>query len=497
MPDRFERQRLEVLRTLDILDRPAEAEFDAIVEATRRMFGWKIVLVSLVDADRQWFMARQGLCETQTNRDIAFCSHAVAANDLLIVRDTMLDPRFAANPLVLGPPFVRAYMGMPVRAAKRPGEPKLPLGTLCVIDDSPRDPTPDQIAMLRQMATLVETLFELRVATREAVTAALERQESLIGIDRMQRQLQQAERMANIGSWRLDLRGDAVEWSDQTYAIHGLTPADGEALATALDFYPPHDRALLEAALANCIATGEAYDLELEFVTARGEQRRVRAMGEAEHAPGGERIAIVGVIQDITDRYRLEQSLLETAQTDELTQVASRRGLNRHLDAAIEQARRDDTPLAVALLDLDRFKDVNDRFGHARGDEVLRVVAGRLRSATYLEDCFVARLGGDEFVLLLRGDDARANLVGLLRRLLFDLRYGIGHGEDRIMVSATIGVCGLDARHVTRSALLEAADQALYRAKRIKRGTAAIADRAKMVVAADAPASLRLAAGAR
>ena len=497
MPDRFERQRLEVLRTLDILDRPAEAEFDAIVEATRRMFGWKIVLVSLVDADRQWFMARQGLCETQTDRDIAFCSHAVAANDLLIVRDTTLDPRFAHNPLVLGPPFVRAYMGMPVRAAKRPGEPKLPLGTLCVIDDSPRDPTPDQIATLRQMATLVETLFELRVATQEAVMAALERQEALIGVDRMQRQLQQAERMANIGSWRLDLRGDAVEWSDQTYTIHGLTPADGEALATALDFYPAHDRAKLETALAHCIATGEAYDLELEFVTARGEQRRVRAMGEAEYAACGERVAIVGVIQDVTERYRLEQSLLETAQTDELTQIASRRGLNRHLDAAIECARRDGTPLAVALLDLDRFKDVNDRFGHARGDEVLRVVAGRLRSATYLEDCFVARLGGDEFVLMLRGDDARDNLIAVLRRLLGDLRYGIGEGEDRITVSATIGVCGLDHHHATRSTLLEAADQALYRAKRIKRGTAAIADRAEMIAAPDAPAPLRLAVGVR
>jgi diguanylate cyclase (GGDEF)-like protein len=199
----------------------------------------------------------------------------------------------------------------------------------------------------------------------------------------------------------------------------------------------------------------------------------------------------------VTERYRLEQSLLETAQTDELTQVASRRGLNRHLDAAIECARRDATPLAVALLDLDRFKDVNDRFGHARGDEVLRVVAGRLRSATYLEDCFVARLGGDEFVLMLRGDDARHNLIAVLRRLLGDLRYGIGEGEDRITVSATIGVCGLDHRHATRSTLLEAADQALYRAKRIKRGTAAIADRAEMITATDAPPPLRLATGGR
>ena len=93
-PVRLERDRLTILHGLDILDTPPEREFDSIVAAAQALLGCKIALVSLVDRDRQWFKARYGLAATETPRELAFCAHAAAADDTLVVLDTTRDRRF-------------------------------------------------------------------------------------------------------------------------------------------------------------------------------------------------------------------------------------------------------------------------------------------------------------------------------------------------------------------------------------------------------------------
>jgi diguanylate cyclase (GGDEF)-like protein len=482
-----EAERIAILEHLGLLDTPPEREFDTIVKMASHLLGCKIALVSLVDRDRQWFKAKTGLDVPQTPREVAFCAHAVAANDALVVPDAKADKRFAQNPLVTGAPGVRFYAGVPLRAAQKEGE-ALPMGTLCVIDDKPRSFGPKELELLNDLGQLAEALMETRCATADALRLAEERGEALRKLDRTNRKLRQAERMANVGSWRLRLDDNQAEWSEQTYAIHGVPVGDGTPLATAMEFYPMASRKIIEAALHRSISTGAPFDFESDFLTAQGQMRRVRSMAELE-LEEGKPVALIGVLHDITERYQMEQALRRTANTDALTGLASRGHFNHHLDERLAQPSRRDEPLALLLIDLDNFKTVNDRFGHAAGDDLLRLMASRMQ-APWLQGSFAARLGGDEFVLMVSDTKLLADLPGLMQRLLQDLRHTVSNTVESVHVSATIGACWLDEEDESRSDLLHRADTALYEAKRVQRGTAKIDGLGRLIM----PKAIRLSA---
>ncbi len=109
------------------------AELDDIVELLAMICNVPIALVSIVDGERQWFQAKVGLQADETHRDVSFCGHAIMGTDLFVVEDATLDPRFASNPLVTGPPQIRFYAGIPLRIAGGHA-----IGTLCAIDTQPR-----------------------------------------------------------------------------------------------------------------------------------------------------------------------------------------------------------------------------------------------------------------------------------------------------------------------------------------------------------------------
>ncbi|WNH49610.1 GAF domain-containing protein [Stenotrophomonas aracearum] len=123
----IEAERLSTLNSLRILDSDPEPFFDALTQAARTMTGMPIALISLVDGDRQWFKSETGLSGVQEPpRAISFCTWAVQSDVLFEVEDAIENPRFANNPLVVGPPFVRHYVGAPISAK---GE---SVGTLCL-----------------------------------------------------------------------------------------------------------------------------------------------------------------------------------------------------------------------------------------------------------------------------------------------------------------------------------------------------------------------------
>ena len=163
--DALESARLEALFALKVLDTPAEKIFDDLVEAAALALDAKIALVSLVDADRQWFKARCGLDARETGRDIAFCAYAIEQSEPFVVLNAAQDPRFAANPLVTGAPHIRFYAGAPLVT---PGGHAV--GTLCVIDDEPRFAVGDkELSVLTAFANLVtERLLARVVADRAA-----------------------------------------------------------------------------------------------------------------------------------------------------------------------------------------------------------------------------------------------------------------------------------------------------------------------------------------
>lgn len=149
-----ETPRLKALRALNILDTPIEKRFEAAVRITKSLFNVPIVAISLVDKDRQWFKASEGLDVRETPRSISFCGHAILADDVYVVEDASKDERFCDNPLVTEDPHIRFYAGYPIRAAG--GE---KLGTLCLIDKAPRPFDAKDAQNLIDMASVVEALL--------------------------------------------------------------------------------------------------------------------------------------------------------------------------------------------------------------------------------------------------------------------------------------------------------------------------------------------------
>ncbi len=146
-----ESQRLKTLRDLRLLDTPPEERFDRVTRLAKQLFSTQIALVSLVDADRQWFKSRQGLDAEETTRDISFCGHAIISDKPLIVSDAATDPRFSDNPLVSGNPNIRFYAGYPLAAPDGSR-----VGTLCLIDSEPKQITAEQENLLGELARMVE-----------------------------------------------------------------------------------------------------------------------------------------------------------------------------------------------------------------------------------------------------------------------------------------------------------------------------------------------------
>jgi diguanylate cyclase (GGDEF)-like protein/PAS domain S-box-containing protein len=178
----------------------------------------------------------------------------------------------------------------------------------------------------------------------------------------------------------------------------------------------------------------------------------------------GQYAGIRGILRDVSDQVAYQNSLLDMAYRDPLTSLGNRKAFNEQLRAALDQAQRQDAPLALLFIDLDRFKEVNDRFGHDLGDALLVAIAERLRDALRHPDHFY-RLGGDEFTLLLSGEDA-GNAMALAERLLRVLEPAFELNGQRIdFVTPSIGIA-LYPEHASQpEALIKAADSAMYQAK--------------------------------
>jgi GAF domain-containing protein len=131
-----EQQRLATLRGYEILDTEPEAAFDDLTSLASYVCQTPVALISLIDADRQWFKSKVGVSVAETSRDVAFCASAILQPDVFIVSDATQDERFAENPLVVSEPKIRFYAGATLTTNGQA------LGTLCVLDRVPRELSP-------------------------------------------------------------------------------------------------------------------------------------------------------------------------------------------------------------------------------------------------------------------------------------------------------------------------------------------------------------------
>jgi diguanylate cyclase (GGDEF)-like protein len=161
-----EKERLSQLQSLAILDTPPEERFDRVTRMARRLFGVPIALVSLVDENRQWFKSCLGLNISETERRISFCGHAILSKGVFVIEDTTQDERFADNQLVTGDPHIRFYAGQPLLTLSGQA-----MGTLCILDQTPRSLGAEDLAMLADLAGMVEReIMAVQLAISDELT---------------------------------------------------------------------------------------------------------------------------------------------------------------------------------------------------------------------------------------------------------------------------------------------------------------------------------------
>ncbi len=185
----------------------------------------------------------------------------------------------------------------------------------------------------------------------------------------------------------------------------------------------------------------------------------------------GQPIGAYGVGRDVTDTKEEQIRLLKASNTDPLTELLNRAGFASHIDTALERARDRGELVALLYLDLDRFKPVNDEYGHPVGDALLKAVAGRLRHALRPQD-LVARLGGDEFAVFLHQVAKVEDAQVVADKLVHALRMPFRIGALELHIGTSVGFCVQWARQADINALVTQADAQLYRAKRAGRGQA-------------------------
>lgn len=158
---KFEELRLADLHLYNILDTPAEKEFDELRELAAQICGCPVSMISIIDRDRQWYKSKQGFDVAETGRDVAFCAHTILEDQLLVVEDMTKDVRFSNNPFVTGEQHVRFYAGAPIISPTGQN-----LGTICVIDQQPRTLTDAQKRALEILSNQVTKLLELRLKSQ-------------------------------------------------------------------------------------------------------------------------------------------------------------------------------------------------------------------------------------------------------------------------------------------------------------------------------------------
>ncbi|PZQ61776.1 MAG: bifunctional diguanylate cyclase/phosphodiesterase [Sphingomonas taxi] len=440
-----EDERLAALAQYDLADTDTLVEIQDLVEITKHLFGVSIALVSVIERDRQSFKARVGLDVCETSRDVSFCAHALTLppQELLVVLDATQDERFAGNPLVVGAPFVRFYAGVPLRAPDGHA-----IGTLCIINDRPRDAFPPaEQERLRTLAAVVLDRLEVRRLQASGRAG--------------QSRFEQISATSPDGIMCADDTGTITFWNAAAERLFGFTAQ--EAVGSDIDIIVPptmrggHGRGLTRVAHGGAprlVGTTVQLDAIRKDGTEFPIELSLSMWREHDLASFG------AIFRDMTERRENEKRLFDLAHRDSLTGLPNRTVLmNRIADcAATERAA------ALLMIDLDGFKMVNDTLGHTAGDAVLKEVAERLSACVRAGDT-VVRVAGDEFAVVM-ADRPEHHAIGTMAdRLIERLAAPIPFQGELVHVGASIGIALYPEDGSHAEDLLSAADLAMYQAK--------------------------------
>lgn len=566
-------ERLATLAATGLLDSEHEAVFDAIVTLAATICGVPMAAISLIDRDRQWFKASIGLDVEETPREDAFCAHTILTSEPMEIGDASTDARFRDNRLVLGKPLIRFYAGVPLTGGDGHA-----LGALCVIDREPRQLDPGQRSSLRQLAQVVEHLFEARVKELrqkrflERITDAmpalvlyLDHEERVRFVnaelgrraggdsarvlgwtfrevcgDDLYKRVEPQLRRAQAGE-DIDFEGDEhlggrlvhyhnhyLPDRDEQGRVRGVFAltfdvseqreaeiaarraerrlqliADNIPAAVSIidrDHVYRYNNAVYERATGKPLSeiTGHAvreilgdvayaqiaphleralagHRTQFELRQERDDGPRfLRGTYQPKRDEDGTVVGVFGMILDQTELKKAEDQLRVMAEFDALTRLANRYRLYDVIAASAARAQRHGTGRALLYLDVDKFKAINDRHGHAGGDAVLVEFARRLGNCVRVTDT-VARLAGDEFVVLLEDVHAIGDAVRVAEAILAAMQVPVRHIDSDINVGTSIGIAFGRDEGEDADQWLHRADVALYEAKAAGRGSYRVA----------------------
>jgi diguanylate cyclase (GGDEF)-like protein/PAS domain S-box-containing protein len=306
-------------------------------------------------------------------------------------------------------------------------------------------------------------------------------------LEQNQRRLSNAQRIGEMGDWEWDVREDRIVPSGEARRILG----HGGVIERPMpeDFFAAvhtDDAEELRRACERAIAKGEDFEIDHRIVMPDGRVRYVHQQVEVvERDAGGGALRLAGAVHDITRRKDAEEQIRRLAYYDALTGLPNRRLITEQLGHAIVRAERQRSRVAVMFVDLDNFKRVNDTFGHAAGDDLLRTAGVRLTAALRGGDALargaeshaIARLGGDEFIVLLTDLWRPEDAVGIAQRLVDTLAEPAIVQGTEVFVGGSVGVAMYPDDGADAEMLLMNADIAMYRAKSAGRGGFQLYDR--------------------
>ncbi len=279
---------------------------------------------------------------------------------------------------------------------------------------------------------------------------------------RAQQELEQVQAITHLGNWTYDIATGGVEWSRELRQIFGVD-ADADVDGLYKDSIHPDDLAEYIRNVERAHDAGDPFTLDHRIIVG-DTVRWVELHGKYEFDEHGTATHWVGAVLDISARKEAENALQRLARFDMLTGLPNRAAIHQMLSDEVARAERDGTTCAVAFVDLDRFKDVNDTLGHEIGDRLLRDISRRLAWVLGM-DGVLARWGGDEFVVIVPAARDDAAVASLAMRLVHAAGEPFAVDDLELAVTASVGIAMYPRDGDDAGILIRNADTAMYKAK--------------------------------
>ncbi len=437
-----------------VLTAAAESLFEDLTRQAAEACSTRVAALSVVERGRQWVKSRGGIGSSDAARVQRLCSEALRSGDGMVVGDLQGDRRFVRDGQAVG---LRFFAGVPIRTVRAGA-----VGALAVLDGAPRDSADQVLELLRDLAREAGRQLDIRLGAQEVLAA---------GGPERNAGARAGEILAEPEFRVLVERSPVGTYVIQDERYRYANPR----LAEILGYEAPQ---LLGAEVAPLVIEADRADVLARLreslvadIPAPYTYRAVRRDGQIVHVEAheaatelGGRAAVIGTLLDVTERVRAEAQAAERSHVDPLTRLPNRIRFLERLETELAQSRRYNRKLAVVHLDLDGFKFINDKWGHAVGDRLLQSLALRLSRGVREVDT-IARIGSDEFLILVPDLKQSGDMSHFAQKLLGLMSRAVEVDQRSLQVTASIGVATYPEDGQDAETLLRNADAAMYRAK--------------------------------